>query len=248
MNDILEPIQQTPGQILKTAREEGQISISEVAQRLLLSKKVIAAIEEDDYSKIPAQVYAEGYLKAYAQFLKIPASTVLESFRRLNVYNVYSDPKEKVEIKPQEQTKQIQPTNKYNLQKFANLLKEEYRIHLIAGIFAFLILSIVIFFVGKHFWGKDAEIINVPNISDSAVNKNEETVSDSQMPIVTTSSTESATTPEANQKQKSVSKKTGKQETKNVSLMLDSTSSEIKLDNDNEPKLILTPPRDPVNP
>lgn len=76
----------TPGQIIKVAREVKNISVSEVAKNLLLGKHIVIALEEDDYSKIPAQVYAEGYLKAYAQFLQIPVDTMLASFRQLAVY------------------------------------------------------------------------------------------------------------------------------------------------------------------
>ncbi|MDR1057302.1 MAG: helix-turn-helix domain-containing protein [Coxiellaceae bacterium] len=84
MNDTL---LQTPGQIIKAAREARQISLNDVTQGLLLSKKIITAIEEDDYSKIAASVYAEGYLKAYAKFLQIPSENILTSFRRLNIYS-----------------------------------------------------------------------------------------------------------------------------------------------------------------
>lgn len=79
-------LQKTPGQILKTAREDSGISIAEASQALLLNKSIINALEADDYSGIVAKVYAEGYLKAYAAYLQLPVSTVLESFGRLNVY------------------------------------------------------------------------------------------------------------------------------------------------------------------
>lgn len=78
---------QTPGQMLKAAREAKNISIVDVSQRLLLSKQIITAIEADDYSKIYAKVYAEGYLKAYANFLQLPVDQIIEGFRSLNIYS-----------------------------------------------------------------------------------------------------------------------------------------------------------------
>jgi cytoskeleton protein RodZ len=231
MNDISETTKQTPGQILKAAREARQISIAEIAQRLLLSKVVIIAIENDDYSKIPAPVYAEGYLKAYAQFLGIQTSDILESFRRSNFYSISE---KRIETKTMEQTTKKLP-------KLANLLKEEYRNYVISGIFAFLILTIVIFFIGKHFFIKNEEIINVPSIPDNTINKNSEVISDSQLPIVTTTTEDTIKSEtETDDKQKNASKKTEKQNNKNVSLMLDSASSETKKNDNSEPKLILT--------
>ena len=75
------------GAILKQAREAKNINEAEVSQRLLLSKRIIAAIESDDYSKIPAQVYAEGYLRAYAQLVQLAVPDVIEKFRSMNFYN-----------------------------------------------------------------------------------------------------------------------------------------------------------------
>jgi len=65
------------GQQLRAAREEQGLSIEDVARHLLLSKQLINEIENDDYRKIPAPVYINGYLRSYAQLLKIPASSVL---------------------------------------------------------------------------------------------------------------------------------------------------------------------------
>lgn len=79
-------LQATPGQILKAAREDSGIGIGEVSQALLLSKSIINALEADDYSNIVAKVYAEGYIKSYAAFLRLPVMELLENFRRLDIY------------------------------------------------------------------------------------------------------------------------------------------------------------------
>lgn len=77
-NDVVEksaPL--SIGQQLRAAREEQGLSIEDVARHLLLSKQLINEIENDDYHKISASVYINGYLRSYAQLLKIPASSVL---------------------------------------------------------------------------------------------------------------------------------------------------------------------------
>ncbi|CAL7963244.1 cytoskeleton protein RodZ [Gammaproteobacteria bacterium] len=170
MNDILESTtvsEQTPGQILKAAREAKQIGIGEIAQRLLLSKTTIAAIEEDDYSRISAPVYAEGYLKAYAQFLQIPVDAVLDSFRRLNIYS-------KAEATTETRAQAQDQVCRCRCRELSNLLKGQCRGHVILGAFVVLILAVLVIFFGKQFFGKGAGIIHVPNSLTNAINKNGE--------------------------------------------------------------------------
>lgn len=90
-------VSQTPGQILKAARKAKQLSIGEVAEKLMLGKQIIAAIEDDNYEKISAQVYAEGYLRSYAQILDLSAVEIIDSFRQLKFY---SDETEKKPVNP----------------------------------------------------------------------------------------------------------------------------------------------------
>lgn len=247
MNDVLESaatLGQTPGQILKAAREDRQISVGEIAQRLLLSKSTIAAIEEDDYSRIVALVYAEGYLKAYAQFLQIPVNTVLASFRRLNVY---SKSVATVETKTQVQNKVCG----CRCLELSNLLKGQCRGYVILGAAIILILAVLAFFVSKQFVGKNAEVIHVPNNVTNVIDKNDTTkdkiISDNQMPIITTTDAEKTVKPtpvlEVVSKKKHDSKKMNLNE-QDVSLMLDTKSTPSQSSSNDEPNLILTKTKD----
>lgn len=65
------------GQQLRAAREAQGLSIEDVARQLLLSKQLVGEIENDDYRKIAAPVYVNGYLRSYAQLLKIPIDLTL---------------------------------------------------------------------------------------------------------------------------------------------------------------------------
>lgn len=239
MNEILESatvLEETPGKILKAAREARQISISEVTQRLLLSKGTIVAIEEDDYSRIAAQVYAEGYLKAYAQFLQIPVDTILESFRRLNVY-----PRSETKVETKTQTQEQSCRCVY--QELTHLLKGKCRWHVILGVVAILILGVLVVFIGKQFFGKNIEVVHVPNRENKVVNKtdNDKVLSDNQIPIITTTTSEnvSVSIPQIVSKKKQDPKKTEKPDTQEASLMLDNN-------NYDEPNLILTKPKTPT--
>jgi len=65
------------GEQLRTAREAQGLSIEDVARQLLLSRQLIGEIENDDYRRIAAPVYIKGYLRSYAQLLKIPVDAAL---------------------------------------------------------------------------------------------------------------------------------------------------------------------------
>lgn len=181
MSDILKyttGVQQTVGQILKAAREAKQISIGEVSQNLLISKKIITAIEEDDYSKIPAQVYAEGYLKAYAQFLQIPVHTIIANFRRLNVYAT-AELKHRTE--PRRQQYSVKPDK---LQNLLTLLRKQNLSFIAIGLLALLVLGMLIFYIGKQVAGKNTEVISVPSITNSLATESNKLVSEESAPMV----------------------------------------------------------------
>jgi cytoskeleton protein RodZ len=60
------------GKRLRTAREAKGLSRNDVAQRLKLPLRLIAQIEDDDYTGIDQGVYLRGYLSSYARIVDIP--------------------------------------------------------------------------------------------------------------------------------------------------------------------------------
>lgn len=73
-------IQFSPGSLLKQAREAAGISIEEVIQQLKLTRQTVLAIESDDYSSdLPATFY-RGYLRNYAELLKLDDNDIVENF------------------------------------------------------------------------------------------------------------------------------------------------------------------------
>jgi len=83
----------SPGLVLQQARVAHNLSQAEVAKRILVSKQTIIDIENDDYSKIAAPIYAKGYLTAYAKILQLNPDEILASFEALNVF-VKNNPSE----------------------------------------------------------------------------------------------------------------------------------------------------------
>ena len=61
---------QSIGQVLKEARLAQVMSVQDIARQLRLSEKQIAAIEEDDHSKFPNQIFLRGFIRNYAKLVR----------------------------------------------------------------------------------------------------------------------------------------------------------------------------------
>ena len=68
------------GTFLKKVREYKNVSIDRMAEMTRISKTHINAIENDDVSKLPADVYVRGYVFQYAKVLKLNPDTVAASY------------------------------------------------------------------------------------------------------------------------------------------------------------------------
>jgi len=70
----------TPGKILKTEREKQGKSLKEISVNLKLSNDYLTAIEEDNYSELPAEVFTKAYLRLYADELGLDGDYILDLF------------------------------------------------------------------------------------------------------------------------------------------------------------------------
>jgi cytoskeleton protein RodZ len=57
------------GHTLKALRETQSLTLADIASRLRLDPRVIAAIEADDHQALPTALYVRGYLRGYARIL-----------------------------------------------------------------------------------------------------------------------------------------------------------------------------------
>lgn len=69
------------GKTLKETREEKGITIEEASKETKIRKKYILALENDEFNKIPGQVYQKAFLKTYADFLGIDKDNILEEYQ-----------------------------------------------------------------------------------------------------------------------------------------------------------------------
>jgi cytoskeletal protein RodZ len=74
----------TLGEELKAARESKGLTLRQIAESTRISMSFLAALEADDYSSIPGEVFVTGFLRSYARELGIPEKEILAKYRQLN--------------------------------------------------------------------------------------------------------------------------------------------------------------------
>ncbi len=65
------------GKIFKHIRETNDITLAEIEDATKIRIKYLKAIEEDKFDEIPGKVYAKGFVKSYARYLKIDQEPVI---------------------------------------------------------------------------------------------------------------------------------------------------------------------------
>ncbi|MGI5920264.1 MAG: helix-turn-helix domain-containing protein [Syntrophomonadaceae bacterium] len=78
------------GKKLKEERERQGYSLEAVEEETKIRKVYIKALEDEEFSLLPPRVYAVGFLKLYANFLKLNAEEMVEEFKSM----AYSDEEE----------------------------------------------------------------------------------------------------------------------------------------------------------
>jgi cytoskeletal protein RodZ len=69
------------GSYLKRERELRQVSIAEMAQTTRIPVRVLAHLENDAYTELPADVFVRGFLRSYARALGLDDESVLARYR-----------------------------------------------------------------------------------------------------------------------------------------------------------------------
>lgn len=69
------------GELLKSERTRKSLTIQDVAFALKLSPKIISAIEAGETESLPAKTFIRGFVKSYAQYLKIDVDQVMRQFQ-----------------------------------------------------------------------------------------------------------------------------------------------------------------------
>ena len=68
------------GELLRKTREEKGLSLAQVEEATRIRSAYLQALEDEAYERLPAPVYARGFLKNYALYLGLDPQQVLASY------------------------------------------------------------------------------------------------------------------------------------------------------------------------
>lgn len=68
------------GELLRSEREKKGLSLHEIGLSLKINPKILKAIEDGDTTQLPAKTFLRGFIRSYAQYLKLNVEEVLELF------------------------------------------------------------------------------------------------------------------------------------------------------------------------
>ncbi len=73
----------TPGSVLRTERKKQKKSLKWIARALKIKTEYLKAIEDDDYSLLPAEIYTKAYLRLYANLLGLDSDFMLDLYKNV---------------------------------------------------------------------------------------------------------------------------------------------------------------------
>jgi cytoskeleton protein RodZ len=71
----------TPGRVLAEKRSDRGLTIEQVATATRIRAEHLSALESDEPGRLPAPVYAKGYLRTYARYLGLDPEPLVEALR-----------------------------------------------------------------------------------------------------------------------------------------------------------------------
>jgi len=70
----------TLGEYMRSAREARGISLRDAAQQTRIRFNYLKALEEEDFSRLPGEVFVKGFLKNYGKFLRLEEYEVMKRY------------------------------------------------------------------------------------------------------------------------------------------------------------------------
>lgn len=135
----------TVGQILKETREAKLYTLDIIEKHTKIRKELLAALEADDYEKLPPATFIQGFIKNYGNFLGLSSEKLLAIFRR--------------DFEAKRHPPQV-------LESFTNPLKTTFRITPSRIIGATITLIIILFF--GYLWFEYRQFLGNPNLTISS--------------------------------------------------------------------------------
>ena len=152
---------QTLGEKLRQAREERDISISEVAEQTRISPLYIEAIENDDYSPLPGGIFNKGFIKSFAKFVGVDEEEALQDYsQQLSQQN---------EGQPEADTKTYRPEVLTDDRSRSSLLPTIIFAAIILGLMTWGILALVQYIQEQQ---SQPSVANINTANTNSVNIN----------------------------------------------------------------------------
>lgn len=124
----------TVGECLKRKREELGISIKDLGDKLKIKTSYLEDLEENNYEKLPPDVYVKGFIKSYSELVGFNPEKMIELFKK------EKEIEDKIESRNKKEKKY---EKKFALKKYITITPK-----IITVFLSLLILSII----GYYFW------------------------------------------------------------------------------------------------
>ncbi len=82
----------TLGKYLQEARVARGIDLREAAQQTRINAQYLRALEEEDFSKLPGDVFVKGFLKSYGKFLRLDEQEIMERYAEIEQESTSASP------------------------------------------------------------------------------------------------------------------------------------------------------------
>ncbi|HEY1405865.1 MAG TPA: helix-turn-helix domain-containing protein, partial [Spirochaetota bacterium] len=69
------------GEKLRSVREAKKLNIRDVAKDTNIAPRYIEALENEEFDKFPGETYITGFLRGYAEYLKLDADDMIQSYK-----------------------------------------------------------------------------------------------------------------------------------------------------------------------
>ena len=69
------------GEKLRNARELRKLTIKEISKETNISSKYLEALEAEEFDKIPGETYLLGFLRMYAESLKLDGDEIIQDYK-----------------------------------------------------------------------------------------------------------------------------------------------------------------------
>ncbi|HCP15561.1 MAG TPA: hypothetical protein DIT32_07370 [Peptococcaceae bacterium] len=97
------------GSILREARMAQGISFERIEEDTMIKKRYLQAMEDEEWSKLPGRVYAKGFLRSYAHYLKVNEQAIMDLFEvevrpetsisnTVSIREIPTEPRHKIEL------------------------------------------------------------------------------------------------------------------------------------------------------